>query len=143
MALQAKNHLSEVIGLKNDIVHKVFSCPNCKTEVTVSKYQVMGQLDIMCARCNLRYRVKGEELRDFAAESNFAGFDVFTKGDAAQFATPAPKDSYIQFVKDGMKWKSAAPAPAPKPAVAAGAAGTAAPTPAPDAAKPADPPPAA
>jgi hypothetical protein len=127
MALAAKNHLSEVIGLKNDIVNKVFSCPNCKTEVTISRYQAQGELPIVCARCNLRYQVKGEELRDMSISQQFGGFDVFTKGDAAQFAAPAPKDSYIQFVKDGMKWKSAAPAPAPKPAAAPGAPAAAAP----------------
>jgi hypothetical protein len=134
MAFAAKNHLSEVIGLKNDIVYKVFSCPNCKTEVTVSRYQAQGELPIMCARCNLRYQVKGEELRDTSVSQQFGGFDVFAKGDAAQFAAPVPKDSYLQFVKDGMKWKAAAPAP--KPAAAAPAA--------PPAAKPSEgPPPAA
>jgi hypothetical protein len=130
MALAAKNHLSEVIGLKNDIVNKVFSCPNCKTEVTISRYQAQGELPIMCARCNLRYQVKGEELRDMSVSQQFGGFDVFAKGEPAQFATPAPKDSYIQFVKDGMKWKAAAPAPAPKPAAAPGAPAAPAPAPA-------------
>jgi len=129
MALLAKNHLSEVIGLKNDIVNKVFSCPNCKTEVTISRYQVEGQLAIVCARCNLRYQIKGEELRDMNTGKNFAGFDVFKQGEAAQFAAPAPKDSYIQFVKDGLKWKAAAPAPKPS-APAPGAAPAAAPKPA-------------
>jgi hypothetical protein len=124
MALLAKSHLSEVIGLKNDIVHKVFSCPNCKTEVTVSRYQVEGQLSIMCARCNMRYQVKGEELRDLNVKKNFGGFEVFSKGEAAQYVAPVPKDSYLQFVKDGLKWKSAAPAP--KPAAPAGAPGAAA-----------------
>ena len=60
----AKDSLSEVIGLKNDIVHKVFTCPDCKTEVTISRYQVQGDLPIMCARCNMRFQIKGEELRD-------------------------------------------------------------------------------
>ena len=120
MAILAKDHLSEVVGLKNDIVHKVFSCPNCKTEVTISRYQVAGELSIMCARCNQRYQIKGEELRDLNAPSGFGGFQVFQKGDAAQMAQPVPKDSYLQFVKDGMKWK--APAPAPKPPAPAAAA---------------------
>jgi hypothetical protein len=149
MAFAAKNHLSEVIGLKNDIVHKVFSCPNCKTEVTISRYQVEGQLSIMCARCNMRYQIKGEELSDLSLVKNFGGFEVFGKGEAAQFVAPVPKDSYLQFVKDGMKWKAAAPAP--KPAVAAAvpaAAGTApgapaAPKPAPAAGAAAPEPPAA
>lgn len=118
MAMLAKNHFSEVIGLKNDTVNKVFGCPNCKTEVTVSRYQVEGQLAIVCARCNLRYQVKGEELLDTNRSKNFAGFDVFSKGEAAQYTAPVPKDSYLQFVKDGMKWKAAAPAPKPAPAAA-------------------------
>ena len=120
MAILAKNQLSEVIGLKNDIIHKVFSCPNCKTEVTISRFQVEGELAIVCARCNNRYQIKGEELRDANTGKSFGGFQVFKQGEAAQFAAPAPKDSYIQFVKDGMKWKAAAPAP--KPAAAPGAA---------------------
>jgi hypothetical protein len=121
MAWPIKSHLSEVIGLKNDIVHKVFSCPNCKTEVTISRYQFEGQLSIMCARCNQRYQIKGEEIRDMNPVKDFGGFNVFSKGDAPQFVAPVPKDSYLQFVKDGMKWKAAAPAPAVKPAVAPGA----------------------
>jgi hypothetical protein len=117
MPLLAKNHLSEVIGLKNDIAHKVFSCPNCKTELAISKWQCQGELAITCSRCNLRYQIKGEELREFTVETKFAGLEVFTKGDAAQFAAPVPKDSYLTFVKDGMKWKAATPPPAaPKPA---------------------------
>lgn len=126
-----KSHLSEVIGLKNDIVHKVFSCPNCKTEVTISRYQFEGQLSIMCARCNLRYQIKGEEIRDLSAVKDFGGFNVFSKGDAPQFVAPVPKDSYLQFVKDGMKWKAATPPPAAKPATpGAPAAAPAAPKPA-------------
>jgi DNA-directed RNA polymerase subunit RPC12/RpoP len=119
MAILAKNHLSEVIGLKNDIVHKVFSCPNCKTEVTVSRYQVQGELQIVCARCNMRFQIKGEELVDIGETQGFVGYKVFVKGDAAQMAQPVPKDSYGAFVKAGMKW---APAVAPKPAAAPGAA---------------------
>lgn len=134
MAISAKNHFSEVIGLKNDIIHKVFSCPNCKTEVTVSRYQVEGELAIVCARCNNRYQVKGEELKDANTGKSFAGFQVFKQGDAAQFAAPVPKDSYIQFVKDGMKWKAAAPAPKPAAPAAPGAAPAAPASPA----KPAD-----
>ena len=123
MALLAKNHLSEPIGLKNDTVNQVFSCPNCKTEVTVTRWQVKGELAIVCARCNQRYQIKGEELRDANTGKDFAGFEMFIKGDAAQFATPPPKDSYLQFVKDGMKWKAAAPAPKPAaPAAPAAAA---------------------
>ncbi len=92
MGLPAKNSLSDVIGLQNDIVFKVFTCPDCKTEVTISKYQALGELHIMCARCNSKYR---------------------------------PKDSYIQFVKNGMR---AAPLAQPKPPTAATA-----PAPAPEA----------
>jgi DNA-directed RNA polymerase subunit RPC12/RpoP len=111
----AKDSLSEVIGLKNDIVYKVFTCPDCKAEVTISRYQTIGELPIMCARCNMRFQIKGEELRDLNKERDFGGFKVFMKTDASQKAAPVPKDSYIQFVKNGMK--AAAPAaPAPKPA---------------------------
>ena len=115
----AKDSLSEVIGLKNDIVYKVFTCPDCKAEVTISRYQAQGDLPIMCARCNMRFQVKGEELRDLNKERDFGGFKVFMKADAAQKIAPVPKDSYIQFVKNGMK--AAAPAPAvsaAKPAAA-------------------------
>ena len=121
----AKDSLSEVIGLKNDIVYKVFTCPDCKAEVTISRYQTQGELPIMCARCNMRFQIKGEELRDLNKERNFGGFKVFMKTDAAQKIAPVPKDSYIQFVKNGMK--AAAPAPAAPAAAKPVAAPAAAP----------------
>jgi hypothetical protein len=124
----AKDHLSEVIGLKNDIVYKVFTCPDCKTEVTISRYQTQGELPIMCARCNMRFQVRGEELRDLNKEKGYAGFKVYMKTEASQKAAPVPKDSYIQFVKNGMKAAAPAAPAAPKPAAPAAAA-PAAPTP--------------
>jgi hypothetical protein len=123
MAL-AKDCLSDVIGLKNDIVHKVFTCPDCKAEVTISRYQVQGELPIMCARCNMRFQIKGEEVRDLNKEKDFGGFKIFMKTDASQKAAPVPKDSYISFVKNGMKAAPPAPPAAPKPAAAPAAPAT-------------------
>lgn len=75
----AKDSLSEVIGLKNDIVYKVFICPVCKAEVTISRYQTEGELPIMCARCNMRFQIVGEELRDLNKKLDFGGVKVFVK----------------------------------------------------------------
>ncbi len=119
MGVSTKTCLSDVIGLQNDIVYKVFTCPDCKTEVTISRWQAAGELHIMCTRCNSKYRIKGEELLDISTEKTFAGYKVFIKTDAGQKAAPVPKDSYTQFVKNGMK-SAPPPAPAaPKPAVVA------------------------
>lgn len=146
----AKDHLSDVIGLKNDIVFKVFRCPDCKTEVTISRYQAEGDLAIVCARCNCRYQIKGEQLLDENAEKAFfieryedgkprrqqTGYKVFMRLDAAQKAAPIPKDSFTLVMKPEL----AAPKVVPRPAGAAPAAPApkaAAPAPAP-AAKPAE-----
>lgn len=137
-----KDHLSDVIGLKNDIVFKVFTCPECKTDVTISRWQTEGQLGIVCARCNCRYQIKGEQLLDENAPKNFyverwqdgkptqtgTGYKVYMKMDATQKASPIPKDSFTLVMKPQL----AAPKPAPKPAAApvAPAAPAAAPKPA-------------
>src|SRR5258708_1586191 len=91
MALQAKDYLKEIVGLKNDIVWKVFVCPECKTDVTISRYQTAGDLSIMCARCNARWQIKGEELMDMNKEKNFLDFKVFIKLDEVQKNPPKPK----------------------------------------------------
>ncbi|MES2201625.1 MAG: hypothetical protein V4498_05185 [candidate division FCPU426 bacterium] len=129
MALLAKDSLSPVIGLQNDIVYKVFTCPDCKTEVTISRYQVQGELHIMCTRCNSKYKIKGDQLIDLSQDKAFAGYKVFIKADAGQKAAPIPKDSYTQFVKNGMRSAPPAAPAAPKPA-AAPAPAAAAPAPA-------------
>lgn len=145
----AKDHLSDVIGLKNDIVFKVFSCPDCKTDVTISRYQTEGQLPIVCARCNCRYQVKGEQILDENVEKSYfverwqdgkptqtgTGYKVYMRLDPTQKSTPIPKDSFTLVMKPQL----AAPKPAPKPAAAPGAPAAAAPKPAaPAAPKPAD-----
>jgi hypothetical protein len=137
----AKDHLSDVIGLKNDIVFKVFTCPDCKTDVTISRWQTEGELPIVCARCNCRYSVKGEQILDANAERQYfierwqdgkptqtgIGYQVFMKLDAAQKAAPIPKDSFTLVMKPQL----AAPKPAPKPAAAPGAAPATPPAPKP------------
>lgn len=133
MPFAAKDFLGPVVGLTSDIAFRVFKCPHCKTEVTVSRWQAAGELLIMCARCNCRYDVKGDELIETAPSKAFAGYKVFVKGEPAQLAQPVPKDSYLQFVKDGMKWAKPAPPPAAAPKPAAPAAPAAPPAPAPDA----------
>jgi len=45
----------------------VFSCPDCRTDVTISRYQAAGELPILCARCNQRYQVQGQLLVNPAA----------------------------------------------------------------------------
>ncbi len=118
MALLAKDHLAEPVGLKNDIVNQVFICPDCKTEVTISVYQVRGDLAIMCARCNMKWQIEGENLINPNAERNFGGFKVMVGADAAQKATPVPKDSYLAFINPPAPKPVAEPvAPADKPAV--------------------------
>jgi transcription elongation factor Elf1 len=132
----AKKHLSEVIGLKNDIVFKVFTCPECKTDVTISRYQTEGQLPIVCARCNCRYSIRGEQIVDENTPKAYfleryqdgkpvklgPGYQVFMRLDATQKATPPPKDSFILVMKPEL----AAPKVAPRPAGAPGAAPAAA-----------------
>ncbi|HTB22429.1 MAG TPA: hypothetical protein VK914_06960 [bacterium] len=129
-ALAAKDHLSEVVGLKNDIVNAVFSCPQCKTDVTISRWQVQGELPILCARCNSRYSVRGEELvdhnrpleyfpehwQDGKPQPQATGYKVMVGLDAVQKATPLPKDSWTLVMKPELAPK---PAPAPAPPAAA------------------------
>jgi hypothetical protein len=131
-ALVAKNHLSEVVGLKNDIVHAVFTCPQCGTDVTISRWQVEGALPILCARCNSRYQIKGTELMDQNRPMEFFpehwqdgkptpqanGYKVMVGLDAVQKATPLPKDSFTLVMKPELAPKPAA-APAPKAAPSA------------------------
>jgi hypothetical protein len=128
-ALKAKEYLGEVVGLKNDIVHAVFTCPHCRTDVTVSRWQVAGELPVLCARCNRRYRIRGEELVDLNKPLSYrpgrwadgkpreqaTGYQVLVGLDATQKATPLPKDSFALVMK---------PELAPKPAPAAPAAST-------------------
>jgi hypothetical protein len=139
-ALIAKNHLSEVVGLKNDIVNAVFSCPVCKTDLTISRWQVQGELPILCARCNSRYQIRGEELLDQNRPMEYfpehwqdgkptqqaTGYKVMVGLDAVQKATPLPKDSFTLVMKPELAPKPA-PVPAPAPAVAKPAAPAAAP----------------
>jgi hypothetical protein len=92
MSIQASEHLKPVVGLVNDIVHQVFSCPECKTEVTVSRWQVAGELAINCARCNARWQVKGTELLDLnVGQHAFQGLNVFVKLDEIQKNPPKAK----------------------------------------------------
>jgi len=130
-ALAAKDHLSEVVGLKNDIVNAVFSCPQCKTDVTISRWQVQGELPILCARCNSRYSVRGEALVDLNRPMEYfpehwqdgkptpqaTGYKVMVGLDAVQKATPLPKDSWTFVMKPELAPKPA-PAPAPQAPVA-------------------------
>ncbi len=130
--LSAKDHLGSVIGLKNDIVHAVFTCPCCRTEVTVSRWQVAGELAILCARCNSRYQVRGEDLLDLNAPMEYfperwedgkpraqgTGYKVLVGLDATQKATAPPKDSYLLVVHPELAPKPAPPAAAPRPAPA-------------------------
>jgi|GEM_PF-2101718 len=127
--LVAKDHLKEVVGLKNDIVHAVFSCPQCTTEVTISRWQVQGELPILCARCNSRYSVSGPDLLDGNRPMEYfpehwesgkpkpqaTGYKVMVGIDAVQKATPLPKDSFVLVMKPELAPK---PAPPPSPAAA-------------------------
>ena len=113
MNLQAKDYLSDVQGLKNDIVFKVFTCPDCRTDVTISRYQTLGQLPILCARCNQRYEVSGEALLAPAAVAAYQpetyqdgkptahgdAYKVYAGLDATQKAAPVPKDSFLLVMK--------------------------------------------
>ena len=93
MSIKAADHLGEVVGLKNDIVHKVFKCPECGVEVTISRWQVAGELDIMCARCNAKWKIAGAEILDRNdPEREFMGYNVFVKLDENQRGVPAPDD---------------------------------------------------
>ena len=93
MTLKAADHLAEVIGLKNDIVHKVFKCPECGIEVTISRYQVEGELDIMCTRCNAKWRIQGEDVLDRNdSHREFMGYRVFVKLDESQRGASIPDD---------------------------------------------------
>jgi hypothetical protein len=144
-ALAAKDHLSEVVGLKNDIVNAVFSCPQCKTDLTISRWQVQGELPILCARCNSRYQIRGEELLDQNRPMEYfpehwqdgkptrqaTGYKVMVGLDAVQKATPLPKDSFTLVMKPELAPKPA-PAPAPVPAKPAAPAPAAPPAPAAD-----------
>ena len=143
----ANKHLSDVIGLTNDIVFKVFTCPDCKTEVTISRYQTEGQLPIVCARCNCRYQIKGEQLLDENEAKTFymerwqngkpapidTGYQVYMRVDATQKATAPPKDSFLLVMHPEL----APPKPPARPPAAPGAPG------APAAARPAGAAPAA
>jgi hypothetical protein len=135
LPLQAKLFLSDVQGLTNDIVAKVFTCPDCHTDVTISRYQAAGQLPILCARCNQRYQVQGESLLNLAAPEAFfperyldgkaqpygVGYKVMAGLDAAQKAAPVPKDSFLLVMKPEL-----APKPPSRPADGpAGASGQA------------------
>lgn len=112
MALAAKDHLKEVVGLKNDVVHQVFICPECKAEVTISRWQVAGDLSIMCARCNARWQIRDGELLDMnEADKHFMGYNVFVKLTETQKNPPKPKPAAAP---------GAAPAAAAKPAAGAG-----------------------
>jgi hypothetical protein len=91
MSIQAKDHLKEVVGLKNDIVWKVFVCPDCKTEVTISRYQTAGDLPVMCARCNARWQIQGDQILDPNKDKSFLNFKVFIKLDEVQKNPPKPK----------------------------------------------------
>lgn len=143
----AKDCFSEVVGLKNDIVFKVFTCPECKTDVTVSRYQHAGELAIMCTRCNLRYSVRGEQVldenskeREFYMERHEGGkptqtnlgYKVFMRLDATQKATAVPKDSFVNVMKPPVAKPvvAAAPRPAGAPAAPGAAPAAAAPKPA-------------
>lgn len=133
-----KDCLSEVVGLKNDIVNKVFTCPDCKTDVTISRYQVAGELAIMCTRCNCRYMIKGEQVLDenVAGREHYfenhqngkiqeqnLGYKVFMRVDATQKATAVPKDSFVNVMKPPVAKPPVAVAPKPAaPAAAAPAA---------------------
>jgi hypothetical protein len=131
-ALVAKDHLSEVVGLKNDIVNAVFSCPQCRTDVTISRWQVEGTLPILCARCNSRYQIQGDILLDHNGPMEYfpehwqdgkptqqaVGYAVMVGLDAVQKATPLPKDSFTLVMKPELAPK-AAPAPAPAAPAAA------------------------
>lgn len=121
-ALAAKDHLGAVLGLKNDIVNAVFSCPHCATDVTISRWQVQGELPILCARCNSRYQVSGADLLDLNRPLDYfperwqdgkptqqaVGYKVMIGLDAAQKAAPLPKDSFTLVMKPEL-----APKPAP------------------------------
>lgn len=157
--LAAKDHLNPVIGLKNDIVHAVFACPSCRTEVTVSRWQTAGELPILCARCNSRYQVQGAELLDLNRPLEYfperwedgkprpqaTGYKVLVGLDATQKATPLPKDSFTLVMHPELAPKPA-PAPAPaaaKPAVPPAPAAAPAPNPPASAAQGGEAPPAA
>ena len=93
MAIATADHLKEVVGLRNDIVYKVFVCPECKTEVTISRYQVAGDLDVMCARCNAKWAIKGDEIKDLNdGDREFMGYKVYIKMDENQRNVPAPDE---------------------------------------------------
>jgi hypothetical protein len=129
MNLQAKDYLSDVEGLKNDIVFKVFTCPDCRTDVTISRYQTLGQLPILCARCNHRYEISGEALlapapvaayqpetyQDGKPTAHGDAYKVYAGLDAAQKTAPVPKDSFLLVMKPELAPKPAPAAP-PKPA---------------------------
>jgi transcription elongation factor Elf1 len=149
-----KDCLSEVIGLKNDIVNKVFTCPECKTDVTISRYQVEGDLAIMCTRCNCRYQIKGEQVVDENVagrehyfekhvngkiEQQSEGYKVYMRLDATQKVTAPPKDSFINVMKPPVAKPvvAAPPRPAGAPAAPGAAPAAAAPKPAAPAAAPA------
>jgi hypothetical protein len=148
-----KDCLSEVVGLKNDIVAKVFSCPECKTDVTISKWQVAGELAIMCTRCNCRYQIRGEQVLDEnlpnrehyferhvdgKIQQQDMGYKVYMRLDATQKVTAPPKDSFINVMKPPVaKPVVAAPRPAGAPAAPGAAPAVVAPKPAAPAAAPA------
>jgi transcription elongation factor Elf1 len=147
-----KDCLSEVIGLKNDIVNKVFTCPECKTDVTISRYQVEGDLAVMCTRCNCRYQIRGEQVVDenVAGREHYfekhvngkiqqlnEGYKVYMRLDATQKVTAPPKDSFINVMKPPVAKPVVAAPPRPAGAPAAPGAPTAAAAP-----KPATPAPA-
>ena len=113
MDRQSQDFLSDVQGLKNDIVFKVFTCPDCGTDVTISRYQSLGQLPILCARCNQRYQIQGEALlapaplaayqpetyQDGKPTAHGDAYKVYAGLDATQKAAPVPKDSFLLVMK--------------------------------------------
>lgn len=121
--LPASAYLSDVKGLKNDIVFKVFTCPDCRTDLTISRWQAQGDFPILCARCNHRHKIQGDSLLAMDAVATFEleswengkpsrlgqGFKVFAGLDATQKAAPVPKDSFLLVMKPEL-------APPPKPA---------------------------
>ena len=85
MSIKAADHLGDIVGLRNDIVYNTFSCPECRTEVTISRYQAAGELFIMCTRCNAKWQISGEEILDLnQADREFNGYKVFVKLDENQ-----------------------------------------------------------
>jgi hypothetical protein len=157
----AKDLLSDVIGLKNDIVFKVFTCPDSKIKMTISRWQAEGQLAIVDGRSNIRYWIKGESVvqdegvKEYYLERSEGkrcietnnGYKVFAGLGATQRTTAIPKDSFLLVMQPELAAapKPVAVPPAARPAGAPavpGAPAAAAPKPAVPAPAPAAPKPA-